>query len=156
MDFTWLVTWSGFKRFWRKRIYRLKNCLLIIITFYNKNHQQSIARSSSGSCWDHFSFLFASHLIWTDDTYFLFLNFFYLFLIRELLMCPFFYSFLFLFFYRSLILNWISTCWWSLFRVFLKEIFYFSGSKRVQWNFIDVSGWTNMAIYHFELWLLDF
>jgi len=28
MDFTWLVKWSGFKRFWRKRIYRLKNCLL--------------------------------------------------------------------------------------------------------------------------------
>jgi len=24
MNFTWLVTWSGFKRFWRKRIYRLK------------------------------------------------------------------------------------------------------------------------------------
>jgi len=39
MDFTWLVTWSGFKRFWRKRIYRLKNCLLVIIIFYNKDHQ---------------------------------------------------------------------------------------------------------------------
>ena len=61
MDFTWLVTWSGFKRFWRKRIYRLKNCLLVIIIFYNKDHQLSIARSSSCSCWDHFSFLFASH-----------------------------------------------------------------------------------------------
>jgi len=29
--------------------------------FYNKDHQPSIARSSSCSCWDHFSFLFASH-----------------------------------------------------------------------------------------------
>jgi len=33
MDFTWLVMWSGFKRFGRKRIYRLKNCLPIIIIF---------------------------------------------------------------------------------------------------------------------------
>jgi len=24
MDFTWLVTRSGFKRFWRKRIFRLE------------------------------------------------------------------------------------------------------------------------------------
>ena len=31
MDFMWLVTWPRFKRFWRKRIYRLKNCLLVII-----------------------------------------------------------------------------------------------------------------------------
>jgi len=38
MDFTWLVTLSGFKRFWRKRIYRLKNCLPVIIIFYNKDH----------------------------------------------------------------------------------------------------------------------
>ena len=60
--FIWLVTWSGSKRFWRKRIYRLKNCLLGIIIFYNKDHQLSIARSSSCSCWDHFSFLFESSL----------------------------------------------------------------------------------------------
>jgi len=34
MDFTWLVMWSMFKRFWRKRIYRLKNCLPVIIIFF--------------------------------------------------------------------------------------------------------------------------
>ena len=34
MDFIWLVTWSGFKRFWIKRIYRLKNRLLVIIIFF--------------------------------------------------------------------------------------------------------------------------
>jgi len=36
MDFKWLVMWPGFKRFWRKRIYRLKNCLLVIIMFITK------------------------------------------------------------------------------------------------------------------------
>ena len=155
MDFTWLVMWSGFKRFWRKRIYRLKNCLLVIIIFYDKDHQLSIARSSSCSCWDHFSFLFTSHpyLNWWHI-----FSFFEFFFISDLgaSYVPLFHSLSFYFFYRSLILNWISTCWWSLFRVFLKEIFYFSGSRRVQWNFIDVSRWINMVIYHFELWLLDF
>jgi len=36
MDFTWLVTWSGFKRFLRKMIYRLKNCLPVIMIFITK------------------------------------------------------------------------------------------------------------------------
>jgi len=39
------------------------------------------------------------------------------------------------FFFRSPILNWIPTCWWSLFRVFFERNFYFLGPKRVQWNF---------------------
>ena len=50
---------------------------------------------------------------------------------------PFFYSF-FKFFHGSLILNWISTCWWSLFRVFLKEILFFrlkDGAMDFYWCF---------------------
>jgi len=84
-----------------------------------------------------FPFYLRVILIWTDDTYFLFLNFsFFLFLIRELLMCPL--PFFFLDFDRSLILNWISTCWWSLFRVFLKEILFFrlkEGAMEFHWCF---------------------
>jgi len=76
MDFIWLVTWSGFKRFWRKRIYRLKNCLPVIIIFYNKDHQPSIARSSPCSCWDHlFPFYLLFILIWTDDTFSFWISF---------------------------------------------------------------------------------
>ena len=73
-----------------------------------------------------FLFIYESSLfeLMTHILFFKFLCFF-LFLIREPLMCPFFYFF----FYRSLILNWISTCWWSLFRVFLKEISIFQAQR---------------------------
>ena len=82
MDFIWLVMWSRFKRFWRKRIYRLKNYLSVIIIFYNKDHQPSIAQSSPCSCWDHLlPFYLRVILIWTDDTYF---PFEFLFLISDL------------------------------------------------------------------------
>ena len=123
--------------------------------FYSKDHQLSIARSSPCSCWDHFSFLLASHpyLNWWH------IFPFWIFFISDSGASdvpPFFFYTFFLFF--------IDLLSWTKFQhaddpclgYFLKEIFYFSGSKRVQWNFIDVSGWTNMAIYHFELWLLDF
>ena len=81
MDFIWLVTWSGFKRFWRKRIYRLKNYLPVIIIFYNKDHQPSITQSSPCSCWDHLSPFYLRVILWTDDTYF---PFEFLFLISDL------------------------------------------------------------------------
>jgi len=81
----------------------LKNCLLVSIIFYNKDHQLSIVRNNSCSSWDHFlSFYLWVILIWTNDTYFLFWIFFY-FWFRSLWCAPFFYSF-FICFYRSLIL----------------------------------------------------
>ena len=111
MDFIWLVTWPGFKRFWRKRIYRLKTYLLVIIIFYNKDHQLSIARSSSCSCWDHFSFLFASHpyLNWWHIFFFEFLFFFIS--DSETFDVSLSFTILLYIFYKSLILNWTSTCW---------------------------------------------
>jgi len=62
MDFIWLVTWSGFKRFWRKRIYRLKSYLPVIIIFFiTKIINQVFHRTIHVLAEITFFFLFASH-----------------------------------------------------------------------------------------------
>ena len=149
MDFTWFVMWSGFKRFWTKRIYRLKNCLPVFIIFYNKDHQPSIARSSSCSCWDHlFFFLFVSHP---------YLNWWHIFS-----------------FWISFLNFWLGSFWCTLFLIdllswtefqhaddpclgyFWKKFLLFrpkEGTMEFLLMFQDKQTW---AIYHFELWLLDF
>jgi len=59
--------------------------------FYNKDHQLSIARSSSCSCWDHFlSFYLWVILIWINDSYFLFELFFLDFWFGSFWCAPFF------------------------------------------------------------------
>ena len=58
-------------------------------------------------------------------------------------------SFLLSPFFRSLILNWISTCWGSLFRVFLKEIFIFQaqrGCNGILLMFQDKQTWSYIIL----------
>ena len=83
MDFTWLVMWSGFKRFWRKRIYRLKNCLPVIIIFFITKIINQVLHKAIHVLAEiaFFSFYLRVILIWIDETYF---TFEFLFLIFDL------------------------------------------------------------------------
>jgi len=109
--------------------------------------------------------------------FFLFLFFIFFLFLRSsrcthCLMCMFFYAFricwwysfldelgaltykLFLnFFYQNLILNfkWLMILIWGIWKKYI-----FFGSKRVQRIYKISFGYRNMAIYHFESWLLDF
>ena len=81
MDFIRLVTWSGSKKVLKKKDIQAQKLFTGYHHFYNKDHQLSIAWSSSCFCWDHFSFLSVSHPYsnwWHIHFFFEFLLFFFI------------------------------------------------------------------------------
>jgi len=117
MDFLWLVMWL-------RAIGLCKNKgskMFVGFIFCNNNHQLNIVRKNSSSfCWDplyhcHFLSLLKMFIICRSS-------------IDEITMLFFLNSLLFLFFWFGKILkytmNWVSSDWWFLFWVFLKEFLF--------------------------------
>jgi len=68
MDSIRFVTWSRFKRFWRKRYRGSKNICGVITIVYNKAHQPNVVKNNSGfllrSSSSFLSFVFHFFFLW--------------------------------------------------------------------------------------------
>jgi len=100
MDFIWLVTWLGFKRFWKKKGYTSSKIVYWLSSFFIT---KTINQVLLGAVYVLAEITFLFYLRVIHIFFFEFL--FFLFLIRELLMCPFFTLFFIFIFFRDL-LSW--------------------------------------------------
>ena len=160
VDFMWLVMWSrvlkGFERKGMKAQKTVCGFFYYSITksstwFYERQFKL-LLRSFFCPCYFLSPvtniLLLVIHL-WFDNILFPFEFSFFLS----------FFLFLFLKFFLEKILtcaiNWISACWWFCLGYFWKK-FYFGLKEGAMEILLIIWDGKNMAIYHFESWLLDF